>query len=928
MLRTCVASRNALIPAQRAFSTTSTRSASKKKKKKPATVLKPIPIPSLSDPNLANFSEKLRKRLLGLNNDEKANVASKVASLEDTSKDAMDDINRIVTGWGEDKLAPKPDPTTSQSPEGQSRDPPAHNSKVDLGMVRQFEIEAFYRHGRTMPLFERRLQVWLPQPSKEEPTLVMIEPPHEQPPIAQLAHSLDRVLFNPGPHWLREPRSGVYNFDSHLEKLPDIHTFDFDRLEPYTPSSKDETLAALVKREGKQFGGSTSSLTTLLSHIYLLLCHERGIDTSSLSVAFSKKPTGFSQSARWPGGVTFRHYDCIYCIDSHEIDEQEKNLLLNMGTMLEKFVTQTPEQFSQLLRSTPTTEDEGAMKKPETYRYSTASRCLAAAALLIPSVSRARVFDIKTRAAVAIRYDPLNVENNSNYMIKTLHGDLESFEREQYDLFRAAFLKYQFQVRIGGMDGIFVAYHNTSRFFGFQYFNREDMDSRLFGGSTEGDRVFDRCVQCLEEIANEVTMCYPGQSVRCLFESSDEDQSLRIYVEPEEWDETRGDRPITELLITATNFVDGERVVGPMDFSRAQWSTLLNVTRSSSTVPSLVESIRTERDALEKKKNAFSFWLPEDMSAVEMADKWQKLNYRKERESDDDETTQTNGVKSKEWKEEQKRLIEMFSSRRVPSPFVATLRKLASEGKTYLEELEQGGAMQEHSSLAEDILTVPVQEAIQDGYEPSPEPDATPVDQNAVPVVEIERHSSTVRGVASADGISVQDAPIGEAGLAFGTVEDAILVGIIPHIVIARCRSPPSLIQNSAEVGMVVGDDDPITPPEGAEQGISPTRPWESSVPSSEESQRNVLDPTSTKGDSHGPPVSLEPGMMRLNGDGQLEFEDPSSDSAADVDLRTEDQAWSSSPSKQGDVDPKGSDTQAWPKHLPGVEEDEHRRQT
>lgn len=34
---------------------------------------------------------------------------------------------------------------------------------------------------------------------------------------------------------------------------------------------------------------------------------------------------------------------------------------------------------------------------------------------------------------------------------------------------RSAFLKYSMQVRIGDMDGIFVAYHNTARIFGFQY---------------------------------------------------------------------------------------------------------------------------------------------------------------------------------------------------------------------------------------------------------------------------------------------------------------------------------------------------------------------------------------------------------------------------------------------------------------------------
>ena len=38
-----------------------------------------------------------------------------------------------------------------------------------------------------------------------------------------------------------------------------------------------------------------------------------------------------------------------------------------------------------------------------------------------------------------------------------------------FDLIKSAMLKFTMQVRIGMMDGIFVAYHNTDRIFGFQY---------------------------------------------------------------------------------------------------------------------------------------------------------------------------------------------------------------------------------------------------------------------------------------------------------------------------------------------------------------------------------------------------------------------------------------------------------------------------
>lgn len=117
------------------------------------------------------------------------------------------------------------------------------------------------------------------------------------------------------------------------------------------------------------------------------------------------------------------------------------------------------------------------------------------------------------------------------------------------------------------MDGIFVAYHNTAKMFGFEYFSREFMDERLFGGSVQGDRVFDRCVKCMEDVASEIAMCFPGESVKCAFETAEGAGVLRIYVEPEEWDEqTQGERPIVQLLVTATNYLNGNRILDPMDF--------------------------------------------------------------------------------------------------------------------------------------------------------------------------------------------------------------------------------------------------------------------------------------------------------------------------------------------------------------------------
>ena len=115
---------------------------------------------------------------------------------------------------------------------------------------------------------------------------------------------------------------------------------------------------------------------------------------------------------------------------------------------------------------------------------------------------------------MSVRYDSKNWQENAGYLIRSLHGVTESFEREYCDLIRSAFLKYSFQARIGAMDGVVVAYHNTARMFGFQYIPLEEMDARLYGAPERGERVFAKCVQVLELLLETATGAFPGR-VRC-----------------------------------------------------------------------------------------------------------------------------------------------------------------------------------------------------------------------------------------------------------------------------------------------------------------------------------------------------------------------------------------------------------------------------
>lgn len=71
------------------------------------------------------------------------------------------------------------------------------------------------------------------------------------------------------------------------------------------------------------------------------------------------------------------------------------------------------------------------------------------------------MFEIKSRACAPIRYAVTEYKEYMDYEINSKRGLFESFEREYYDLIRGGFLKYVMQVKIGGMDGAFIAYHNT-----------------------------------------------------------------------------------------------------------------------------------------------------------------------------------------------------------------------------------------------------------------------------------------------------------------------------------------------------------------------------------------------------------------------------------------------------------------------------------
>ncbi|KAL0960662.1 hypothetical protein HGRIS_005692 [Hohenbuehelia grisea] len=510
--------------------------------------------------------------------------------------------------------------------------PPLHRSNEDP--------KAAPASSKRPPIpFLRRIEGLLEPPPQENP-LADLSQISEHNPIATLAHGLDRVLFNPGVHWVQDPRSGVYNFTPWLENIPKVNEFAFERQVGFVSSSNDQDLWELAKREGRPFAGSTSSLTKLLSHIYFLISGDKEVNTRSLSKSFQDEPKSFTAGQRMPASVVFNHKDGVYSIDSDKTHPgvDERNILTWMGTLLEKFLTTSPEEFQQCLRSSP--PPPGAEKpKREAYRYAKSKSFVMRSQLdcVDSRLPGTGVFDIKTRAALPIRLDMFNHEENSGYLIRTLQGPVESFEKEYYDLIRSAFLKYSFQARIGNMDGVLVAYHNTARIFGFQYVPVEEMDDCLFGPTPgAGDRVFIRCLALLEAVADEVVRCFPGKSVRCTFETLEDSRVMKVWVQPveEERDQdaatasadgTPATSPIYQLEVTAKNYLGPDWVRGSKavpSSEDADWSVYWTISTLAADEATMHKSLDAARE------RQFRAWnIPAGMSRNDLEAFWDRLDF-------------------------------------------------------------------------------------------------------------------------------------------------------------------------------------------------------------------------------------------------------------------------------------------------------------
>ncbi len=294
-----------------------------------------------------------------------------------------------------------------------------------------------------------------------------------------------------------------------------VAEFDFDALKEYLTSSRDMTLSEIAKERGLKYVGSTSSMTGPLAHFHFLLSQWRDLHLGMLSKSFPETLQRFTRLTAGPNAIFVRHRpDGTYAIDAdHAFDSG--NVLMYLGRSMEKLLTLQKEEFERyrLAHPEPITEQERSL--PESHHYSSSGDILMRAQIDAqdPRLPGSGTFDLKTRAVVSVRMETQAYENATGYQIRYGQGQWESFEREYYDMMRSMMLKYSLQVRMGNMDGIFVAYHNVERIFGFQYISLPEMDLAVHTQSDTvlGDKEFKFSLKLFNVALNRATERFPGE---------------------------------------------------------------------------------------------------------------------------------------------------------------------------------------------------------------------------------------------------------------------------------------------------------------------------------------------------------------------------------------------------------------------------------
>ena len=335
-----------------------------------------------------------------------------------------------------------------------------------------------------------------------------------------LKHNLHTVFQKSGPHFLKN-RDGTFNFSEYLEKIPKVKESQLTNFSQFVRVSDDLILQRQTRKLNLNICSSTSSINNLLLQLYFAISNNRLINRGGYSDEFVNENRRFSPFIYSGTKSSLIYRDGVYCLQSVD-SGNSANVLNKLGHVIEAFLVNTPKEFHSLR--------QGRHKmSSDSYHYAKLGNMLVRAQLDCSNPALPKTtFDLKSRAVLPIRKDLGGYRNNLWYEITKEEGRLESFERERYDMHKAAYLKYSLQARIGNMDGIFVVYHNTDKVFGFEYLPLEKMEAMVYGSQSVAEKYFSVMTQLLSKALEEIIGEFPEQDVQILV-NTPSNNTVRIY---------------------------------------------------------------------------------------------------------------------------------------------------------------------------------------------------------------------------------------------------------------------------------------------------------------------------------------------------------------------------------------------------------------
>ncbi|KAM9980311.1 hypothetical protein ACTFIZ_006554 [Dictyostelium cf. discoideum] len=327
--------------------------------------------------------------------------------------------------------------------------------------------------------------------------------------IPTLKHGLDITVKERGLYVVNDS-SGKPSFSPFLSY---IHNFDELAISTnYMIPSEDKRLLDVTKEHKAKFLSSTSSITSILTNLYLALTSGKPPSSSPFSQPILQRlfpnTIAFIPSVIKPVSVHLTPLEGdIWAIDTNSGNAEKSNqVLMNLGHSMEKMLTLDEEEFNQkLLKSNV---GDKSYEFPDSYIFSKFGSLMYRSQIDCKSdhlPEGRNTFDLKTRSTSAIRN---NVSISHNYVsqkITRLSSDLNSFESEYFDLTKSGAIKYALQAKIGHMAGIFICYHNTKKIFGSEYLDLEELEKSVFWSTDMANRSFLITNTILEDLLNIIT---------------------------------------------------------------------------------------------------------------------------------------------------------------------------------------------------------------------------------------------------------------------------------------------------------------------------------------------------------------------------------------------------------------------------------------